>query len=129
MKTKSFSRTKKSCYFAYLATASVFSMPPLLFVTFRDMYGISYTLLGLLILINFVTQLSVDLIFSFFSHKFNIEKTVKLTPALTIVGLWIYALWPLIFPICSNVIGFTVTIVFTSPILSITVMSSFSFLM
>jgi hypothetical protein len=38
------------------------------------------------------------LIFSFFSHKFNIEKTVKLTPVITVIGLWVYALWPLIFP-------------------------------
>ena len=76
----------------------VTSLSPLLFVTFRNMYGISYTLLGFLILINFVTQLSVDLLFSFFSQRFNIEKTVKITPALTIIGLCIYALCPLIFP-------------------------------
>lgn len=62
------------------------------------MYGISYSLLGLLVLLNFVTQLVVDLIFSFFSHRFNIEKTVKLTPVLTLIGLWVYALWPLLLP-------------------------------
>lgn len=98
MKTKSFSRTKKSCYFAYLATASVFSMPPLLFVTFRDMYGISYTLLGTLVLINFCTQLTIDLIFSFFTKYFNIHKTVTAMPLITSAGLFIYALIPSLFP-------------------------------
>ena len=67
-------------------------------MTFRSMYGISYSLLGLLVLINFVTQLGIDLVFSFFSHKFNIPRTVKLAPLLTIAGLLIYALWPFIFP-------------------------------
>jgi len=50
------------------------------------------------VLINFCTQLTVDLIFSFFSHKFNIPKTVKLTPVLTLVGFLIFALWPVLLP-------------------------------
>ena len=62
------------------------------------MYGISYTLLGLLVLVNFVTQLTVDLIFSFFSHKFNIPLAVKIIPALTLAGLALFALAPIIFP-------------------------------
>jgi hypothetical protein len=62
------------------------------------MYGISYTLLGLLVLINFVTQLIIDLIFSFFSYKFNIQMAVKLTPVLTLIGLTFFAASPLIFP-------------------------------
>ena len=93
-----YKRLKYACYTTNISMSVVTTLSSLLFVTFRNMYHISYTLLGLLILINFVTQLSVDLIFSFFSHRFNIEKTVKFTPALTIIGLWIYALWPQIFP-------------------------------
>ena len=63
--------TKYACYFAYLAMSSIFSLPPLLFNTFRAMYGISYTLLGTLVLINFCTQLTVDLIFTFFTKYFK----------------------------------------------------------
>lgn len=74
------------------------NLSPLLFITFRSLYGFSYSLLGLLVLINFVTQLSIDLVFSFFSHKFNIEKTVKFTPALALVGFLAYALLPQIIP-------------------------------
>ena len=74
------------------------NLSPLLFLTFRTLYGISYSLLGLLVLINFFTQLSIDLIFSFFSHKFNIPKTVKLTPVLTFIGLIIFSVWPFLFP-------------------------------
>lgn len=94
----SFARTRRACYYAYLSMSSIFCLPPLLFVTFRELYDISYTLLGTLVLINFCTQLSIDLIFSFFSHKFNIHRTVKIMPLLTSAGLLIYALVPTLLP-------------------------------
>ena len=64
MTTPNYNRTKFACYAAYFTMSSIFSLPPLLFVTFHQMYGISYTLLGTLVLINFCTQLAVDLAIS-----------------------------------------------------------------
>ena len=95
---KSYKRLKWACYMMNVTMAVVGNLSPVLFLTFRSLYGISYSLLGLLVLINFVTQLGVDLIFSFFSHRFNIGKAVKTGPALGTVGLCIYALWPFVFP-------------------------------
>ena len=94
----SYSKTRLACFYAYLSMASIFSLPPILFVTFREMYGISYTLLGTLVLVNFCTQLSIDLIFTFFTKYFNIHKTVKIMPILTSIGLLIYAIVPALFP-------------------------------
>ena len=94
----SYKTTKIACYITNIAQAAVCSFSPLLFVTFRETYGISYTLLGLLVAINFCTQLSIDLIFTFFSHRFCIPKTIRLMPYLTVLGLLIYALFPLFFP-------------------------------
>lgn len=96
--TQTYKRTKLACYYSYLSMSSVFSLPPILFVTFREMYGISYTLLGALVAINFCTQLSIDLIFSFFAKYFNIHKTVKIMPMLTSIGLLVYAIIPRLFP-------------------------------
>ena len=98
MSVNKFKRTKYACYYTYLAMSSVFSLPPLLFLTFREMYGISYTLLGTLVLVNFCTQLTIDLIFTFFTKYFNIHKTIKIMPLLTSLGLFIYALTPIFFP-------------------------------
>lgn len=98
MKKTDYRRTKRTCYFANVAMSSVFSLPPLLFATFREQYGISYTLLGTLVLVNFCTQLGIDLIFSFFSRYFNIHKTIRLMPLVTAAGLCVYALIPLLFP-------------------------------
>ena len=103
-----------ACYTVNISMSIVGNLPPLLFLTFRSLYGISYSLLGLLVLINFFTQLIIDLIFSFFSHKFNISKTVKFTPVLTIIGFLIYAIYPYIFT--QNIyIGLVIgTIVFSA---------------
>ena len=98
MELKKFKRTRRACFTAYLTMASIFTLPPMLFVTFREMYGISYTLLGTLVLTNFCTQLTIDLIFTFFTKYFNIKKAVRIMPALTSIGLVIYALAPVIFP-------------------------------
>ncbi len=88
---------RSACYVSGTTMSVTGNLPPLLFLTFRSLYGISYSLLGTLIVINFVTQLGIDLIFSFFSHKFNIPKTVKIIPFITIVGLVVYALAPVLF--------------------------------
>ena len=93
-----YTRLKLACYTSNIAMSVVSNISPLLFLTFRSLYGISYSLLGLLVLVNFVTQLSVDLIFSFFSRKFNVKKCVKAIPIITSSGLLLYAAAPLLFP-------------------------------
>lgn len=98
MNRENFKLTKLACYTAYFTMSSVFSLPPLLFASLQDMYGISYTLLGTLVLTNFCTQLIVDLIFTAFSKYFNVKKVVRIMPLITSAGLLIYALSPTVFP-------------------------------
>lgn len=95
---KNYKRVKLACHTINIIMAIVSNLSPLLFLTFRSTYGISYSLLGTLVLIYFCAQLGIDLIFSFFSHKFNIQKTVRLMPYLTIAGLVIYSLFPVFLP-------------------------------
>ncbi len=95
---KNFKTTKYACFTAYFTMSSVFSLPPVLFLIFRQLYDISYTLLGTLVLVNFCTQLIIDLIFSVFSKHFNIKKTVRIMPLVTTAGLVIYAAVPAVFP-------------------------------
>ena len=91
-------RVKLACYSANVTMSLVGNLSPVLFLSFRALYGISYSLLGMLVLINFFTQLIVDLIFSFFSHRFNIAKAVKSIPVMAAVGFLIYSLWPFFVP-------------------------------
>lgn len=108
-----YKRTKYACYYTYLSMASIFSLPPILFVTFHNTYGISYTLLGTLVLTNFCTQLIIDLIFTFFSEHFNIHKTLKVMPLLTSLGMLIYALVPTFFPEKAFIGLFAGTVIFS----------------
>ncbi len=94
----SYRRLKAACYTAGSTMAVVANLPPVLFLTFRSLYGIPFSLLGLLVVVNFTTQLAIDLAFSFFSHKFNIPLTVKLTPVFAVVGLALFAAAPVLFP-------------------------------
>lgn len=106
-------RTKVASYASSIGGSVFLTLPPILFITFQDLYGISYTLLGTLVLINFFTQLIVDLMFSFFSHKFNIPLAVRLMPVIGFVGMAIYALSPILFP-SSVYMGFVIgTILFS----------------
>ena len=98
MSAKSYKKLKIACYSASISMSIVGNLPALLFLTFRKEFGISYSLLGLLVAICFAIQLGIDLVFSFFSHKFNISKVTKIDPVLTFTGLLIYSVWPLISP-------------------------------
>lgn len=106
-------KIKYACY-ASSATMSVVSlMPPVLFTTFHDLYGISYSLLGTLAVVCFITQLSIDLIFSFYSHKFSVRKTVRAMPIISIVGFLIFAIYPMLFP-SSAYVGLVIgTVIFS----------------
>lgn len=129
MKTKdlNFKRTKFACYAAYFTMSSVFCLPPLLFVTLRQMYGISYTLLGTLVLINFCTQLGIDLVFTLFSRCFNVKKVVRIMPLLTSLGLMIYAVVPALLPniayvgLVAGTVIFSVAAGFSEVLLSPTI--------
>ncbi|MBQ8584192.1 MAG: MFS transporter [Clostridia bacterium] len=94
---KNYTTVKLACYTSNISMSVVSALPPLLFLTFRESYGISFSLLGLLVLVSFVTQLIVDLLFSFFSHKFNIELTVRAMPFIFAFGLIMYAAAPVMF--------------------------------
>ena len=90
----------------------------MLFVTFREMYSISYTLLGTLVLINFCVQMGIDLVFTFFSKYFNIRLSVITMPLLTSFGLVVYALVPWLFPQYAY-LGFALgTVIFSSAVQS-----------
>ena len=67
-----YTRLKAACYTTNVTMAVVGNLPPLLFMIFRDTYNVSFTLLGLLVLVNFTTQLTVDFLFSLLSKKINI---------------------------------------------------------
>ena len=93
---KSFRRLKFACYFNNLSIAVVGTLSPILFLTFYDLYGISYTKLGFLVFINFSTQLCVDLLMSLISGRMNTAPLIRSMPFLTMAGFALFGLAPTI---------------------------------
>lgn len=107
-------RLKLACYTTSISMSIVANISPLLFLTLHELFGVSFTFLGFLVLINYSTQLTADLIFSFFSKKFNIPIVIKFMPFITICGLLTFALLPLLIPQMSQV-GFVLgTVIFSA---------------
>ena len=91
-------RLKHGCYLFGVTMAVITNLSPVLFLTLRERYDISYGALGALITVNFITQLLVDLLFSYRPQLFDIPKVVRYASLPAAVGLAIYGLWPLLFP-------------------------------
>lgn len=95
---REYRNTRRGCFLSNLSMSVAANLSPLLFVTFHTLYGISFTLLGTLVLLNFTTQLSVDLVFTFFPRYFSPSRALRRMPAVVILGLCVYALGPIAFP-------------------------------
>ena len=105
--------TKNACYLTGVTMSISANLSPLLFLTFKDMYNLSYTLLGFLVVINYFTQLFIDVIFTFFTKYFNIHKAVRITPFIVFVGLILYAVLPRVFPQMAFLWIVTGTVIFS----------------
>lgn len=82
-----YNTTRKCCYVGYITQAVVINFAPLLFYIFREEFNISYALLGTLTLINFVTQLAVDVISMFLVDKMGFRKSAVLSQLFAAAGL------------------------------------------
>ncbi len=111
---KKYILTKYACYVNNISLAVVANLSPLLFMTFRRLYGISFSLLGLLVLVNFVTQLTVDLLLSFFSHRINVTAIVRSMPLVSMIGIAVYSVPSLILPSLAYPSIFVGTIIFSA---------------
>lgn len=95
---KKYRNTVLACYFTGFSMSAASNLSALLFIPLHTIYGISFTQLGFLVLVNFCTQLGIDIVFTFFSERFNLNKTIKSIPLVVLLGLIVYAIVPLFFP-------------------------------
>jgi fucose permease len=74
--------------------AMVVNLTPLLFVTLQAQFGLSFEQVGRLVLVNFATQLTVDLLSTGVVDRVNAKLLATLANAFAAVGLWVFALAP-----------------------------------
>ena len=108
-----YSLAKIASYITGGSMAICANLSPILFITFKDLYNVSYTLLGFIVVINFLTQLVIDLVFTFFTKYFDIHKCVRLTPLIVFIGLLLYGVMPMLFPKMAYLFIIISTIIFS----------------
>lgn len=93
----SYRSTRLACYAAYVTQAITVNLPPLLFVIFRSRYGVSYEELGRLVLVNFVTQITIDFLSGWFCDRLGARRAAVLAHVLCTAGLVSLGVLPRIF--------------------------------
>ena len=95
---KSYKHTVAACYIGYITQAIVNNFAPMLFVMFHNEYGISLEKIGLLITVNFGTQLLVDLVSARCIDKIGYRKCAVTAHIFSASGLVMLAVLPGILP-------------------------------
>ena len=98
MAAPNYKRTLRACYLGYVTQAIVNNLSPLFFAIFRTDFGISLSLLGTLVLINFATQLFIDLLAARFGNHFTYRQLMVTAHFTNVAGLICLAFLPMIMP-------------------------------
>ncbi len=126
MNNKKYTSTKIACYAGYFVQAIINNLAPLFYVTFQNEFGIDYTRISWLIMLNFVTQIAVDLASVKIIAWLGYRKSVVLAHVFSAAGLILLGVLPramdnhylgLIIPIIIYATGSGLIEVLISPII------------
>jgi len=98
MKKLSFKNTLISCYIGYITQAIIVNFMPILFAVFQDEFGISFSQLGSLVLLNFVTQIGVDIVSARYVDRIGFRKSAIPAHIFSAVGLILLGILPSFMP-------------------------------
>ena len=90
--------TVAACFVGYITQAIINNFAPLLFVTFNHTYGISLSLIGAMITVNFGIQLLVDLLASKFADKIGYRPLIVTAHVMAAAGLILLSVLPDVLP-------------------------------
>src|SRR5512138_3920221 len=94
---KSYQLTTVSCFVGIFVQAISANITAILFIPLMTLYGLSYIHLGLLVGINFTTQVTVDIIASRLIDRYGFRRFVLPADLMSIIGLVLFAFTPVIF--------------------------------
>lgn len=87
----------RCCYLGMFIQAMVINLTPLLFVPLRDQFGLTFEQLGRLVLINFTTQMLVDIICAAVIDRVPVKPLIVAANVLAGAGLCLFAWGPTLF--------------------------------
>lgn len=124
-KTKKYMSTKIACYTGYFVQAIINNLAPLFYVIFQNEFEINYTKISWLIMLNFVTQLFVDIMSVKVIEKLGYRISIVLAHVFSSLGLFLLGVLPramenhyigLVIPILIYATGSGLIEVLVSPI-------------
>ena len=89
-----YSKTINCCLVGYVVQAIINNYVPLLFVTFNRDFGVSLEKISLIITINFIVQITADLVSSKFVDRIGYRASVVLAHAFSFAGMLLLAILP-----------------------------------
>jgi len=95
---KNYKLTMLTCFGSYLVQAAVINFLPLLFITFHDSFGIPLQQITLLVTINFIVQLTVDLLAALFIDRVGYRVGAVGSQVFCTLGLVLLAILPDVMP-------------------------------
>lgn len=95
---KNYKKTLIACYLGFITQAIATNFAPLLFLTFKNSYGISLRKIAMIPVIFFLTQLLVDLAATKFADKIGYRTCVLASQFFSAAGLIIMAFLPDLLP-------------------------------
>ncbi|MDX2081076.1 MAG: MFS transporter [Terrimicrobiaceae bacterium] len=94
MSPASYRWVTRCCYTGMFVQAAVINLTPLLFIPLRNQFGLTFEEIGRLVLINFLTQMLVDLLCTGFAHRIPTKLLIVLANLLAASGLVLFAVLP-----------------------------------
>ncbi len=94
MMTEKYTSTKIACYTGYFVQAIINNLAPLFYVIFQNEFGLSYKNISWLIMLNFVTQIFIDLVSVKIIEKLGYRISVILAHVFSAAGLALLGLLP-----------------------------------
>ncbi|MBE6694450.1 MAG: MFS transporter [Ruminococcaceae bacterium] len=108
-KAKNYRKTLVACYLGFITQAISANFAPLLFLTFKDTYGISFEMIALVPMVFYLTQLLVDLGATKFADVIGYRTCVVASQVVSAAGLILMAFLPDILP--NPFVGILISVV------------------
>ncbi len=109
IKTKNYKRTLIACYLGYITQAISSNFTPLLFLTFKNSYGISLEMIAVIPMVFYLTQLLVDLVAVKFADIIGYRTCVVTSQVVSAAGLILMAFLPELLP--NPFVGIIISVV------------------
>lgn len=103
-----FKHTLYSSYAGYFVQAIINNFLPLLFLTFQNQFGFSYSKISALILVNFLVQLAVDFLSAYFIDKIGYRRCIVAAHFLAAFGLVMLGVLP--FALSNAYVGVIISV-------------------